>query len=228
MNPQGEITWTSENIYEDLCRKIETLVYMPGTKLSENELFNVYGVTRHVIRNAFSRLKQRRLLEVYPQRGSYVSLIDMEYIANLMYIRESVEQEAVFRIIRMEDRGEIILKLRQAIKAQKNVTPGTSYWEEFYEQDNLFHQTLLASVGKPDVMNLISGPYIHIRRWRNYEIRSEERMREIVTEHESVLTAIEEGNWEEARKQLHFHLDTINRCTKPLKEKEAQYFLIEK
>ena len=51
----------------------------------------------------------------------------MEYIANLMYIRESVEQEAVFRIIRMEDRGEIILKLRQAIKAQKNVTPGTSY-----------------------------------------------------------------------------------------------------
>ena len=226
MNPQGEITWTSENIYEDLCRKIETLVYMPGTKLSENELCNVYGVTRHVIRNAFSRLKQRRLLEVYPQRGSYVSLIDMEYIANLMYIRESVEQEAVFRIIRMEDRGEIILKLRQAIKAQKNVTPGTCYWEEFYEQDNLFHQ--LASVGKPDVMNLISGPYIHIRRWRNYEIRSEERMREIVTEHESVLTAIEEGNWEEARKQLHFHLDTINRCTKPLKEKEAQYFLIEK
>ena len=124
MNPQGEITWTSENIYEDLCRKIETLVYMPGTKLSENELCNVYGVTRHVIRNAFSRLKQRRLLEVYPQRGSYVSLIDMEYIANLMYIRESVEQEAVFRIIRMEDRGEIILKRIAVPDTTLPVPPG--------------------------------------------------------------------------------------------------------
>lgn len=31
-------TMSSEEIYEDLCNKIEKLVYLPGYKISENEL----------------------------------------------------------------------------------------------------------------------------------------------------------------------------------------------
>lgn len=91
MNPQHGTMVTSEEIYEDLCLKIEKLVYMPGDRLSENELCRIYGVTRHVVRNALVSLKQRRLVDVFPQRGTYVSLIDMDYIEDILYMRESVE-----------------------------------------------------------------------------------------------------------------------------------------
>ena len=71
-------TMSSEEIYEDLCNKIEKLVYLPGDKISENELCKQYGVSRHIIRTAIGRLKERTLLTVYPQRGTFVSLIDMK------------------------------------------------------------------------------------------------------------------------------------------------------
>lgn len=225
MAQKRDMAITSEEIYEDLCRKIENLEYMPGERLSENELCSVYGVTRHVIRNALASLKQRRLIDVYPQRGSYVSLIDMEYISDILYMREAVEQEALTRIMQMTDRSSITDRLRRAVMAQKSLTSGPSFAQEFYELDNIYHQTLLAAVGKANVMNLIAEPYIHIRRWRNYEIRTEQRMREIVVEHEELIDAIERGDARAARECLHIHLDTVSRYSKPLKEKEAQYFV---
>lgn len=225
MNPQHGTMVTSEEIYGDLCRKIEYLEYMPGERLSENELCSIYQATRHVVRNALSGLKQRRLIDVFPQRGSYVSLIDMDYISDILYMREAVEQEALTRIMTMEERDAVILRLQQAAKAQRNLASGPNYSQEFYVLDNIFHQTLLSAVGKENVMNLIREPYIHVRRWRNYEIRTEERMKEIIVEHEKLALAIEQGDAQAARECLHLHLDTVSRYSKPLKEKEAEYFV---
>lgn len=225
MNPQHSNMMTSEEIYEDLCLKIEKLEYMPGDRLSENDLCKLYGVTRHVVRNALASLKQRRLVDVYPQRGTYVSLIDMEYIADILYMRESVEQEALARIMQMPDTSEMVLRLTQAVKAQQGLKRGPSFNEEFYALDNIFHLTFLETVGRGNVMNLISEPYIHIRRWRNYEIRDEKRMQEIIVEHRNIIEAIEQKDEVRARECLHLHLDTVNRYSKPLKEKEAQYFV---
>ncbi len=218
---------TSEDIYVDLCLKIEKLEYMPGTRLSENELCKCYGVTRHVVRNALTSLKQRRLVEVYPQRGTYVSLIDMKYIGDILYLRESVEQEALCRIMEMEDRSEVVGRLRQALEAQRNLPRGINYSDEFYAIDNIFHESLLDAIDKPNVTKLISDPYIHIRRWRNFEIRTEARMQEIMEEHEKIIQAIEAGDAKMGREWLHLHLDTVGRYFKPLKEQEAQYFVAE-
>ena len=84
-------TMSSDEIYEELCNKIEKLVYLPGDKISENELCRQYGVSRHIIRTVISRLKERMLLTVYPQRGTFVSLIDMKTVELILFIRESVE-----------------------------------------------------------------------------------------------------------------------------------------
>ena len=225
MNPQYGSVLTSEEIYEELCTKIEKLEYMPGERLSENDLCKVYGVSRHVVRNALASLKQRHLVDVFPQRGTFVSLIDMEYIEDILYLRESVEQEALHRVMGMEDRTALLARLKQAVGAQRALVTGPSYQDEFYALDNIFHETMLAAVGKPNIMNLIAEPYIHIRRWRNFEIRGDSRMREIIEEHEDIVSAIEERDAARGHACLHRHLDTVSRYSKPLKEKEAQYFV---
>lgn len=226
MNIQHGSQMTSEEIYEDLCKKIERLEYMPGERLSENDLCKVYNVSRHVIRNALATLKGRRLVEVYPQRGTYVSLIDMEYISDILYMREAVEQEALLRAFELpeDEKNHLIDRLRKAVTTQKGLKKCENYNEEFYVLDNIFHEAILAAIGKPNIMSLISEPYIHIRRWRNYEIRSKRRMKEIVVEHEGIIEAIEKGDKVVAREKMHIHLDTVSRYSKPLKEKESQYF----
>ncbi|MCR5677381.1 MAG: GntR family transcriptional regulator [Agathobacter sp.] len=215
---------TSDDIYLDICNKIENLEYMPGDRLSENELASRYGVSRHIVRGALAALKNRRLVEVYPQRGTFVSLIDTEYISDILYMRESVEQEAICRIIESGDVESIVKHMRSAIEAQKKLKEGADFSQKFYELDNLFHEVLFDAVGRPHVMELIADPYIHIRRWRNYEVRTPERIREIMLEHEEIADAIEQKDRDKARVALHKHLDTASRYSKPLKEVEAQYF----
>ena len=50
---------TGEEIYRDLLKKITELEYMPGDALSENELCAAYKCSRHMVRDAFSRLKEK-------------------------------------------------------------------------------------------------------------------------------------------------------------------------
>lgn len=218
---------SSDEVYEDLSEKIEKLVYMPGDSISENDLCKIYGVSRHIIRNAIIRLKERRLLTVYPQRGTFVSLIDMGYVEDILYLRESVEQESLARIMEMdqEKRDELVSKLESNLQMQKKNLQKELSMEEFYKVDNEFHQFLLSSVGKAQVMDIIKEPYIHVRRWRNFEVKKTHRLASLFKEHELLKEAIKKADKEKGRKVIHEHLDTVTRLQDIFKNANAEYFI---
>ena len=216
---------TAEEISEELSSKIERLEFMPGDKISENELSAHYGVSRHVIRNALADLKSRRLVDVFPQRGTFVSLIDMELVADILFMRVAIEQEAIARIIEMDDITMLVKNLKAAAANQRNLDENTkNYNNKFYELDNEFHALLLEAVGRPNVVNIVKDPYIHVRRFRNFEVRTIERMHEILIEHDNIIKAIENRDRIAARKCMGIHIDTVARGM-DLKLKESQYFI---
>lgn len=216
---------TSDEVYTDLCMKIEKLVYMPGESISENDLCKIYGVTRHIVRNAITRLKERHLITVYPQRGTFVSLIDMGLVEDVIYLRESIEQETIQRIMKKDNNDELIELLSKNIELQKKIISKEFTMEQFYEVDTAFHGYLLEAVGKSDVMGLIQEQYIHVRRWRNFEIRSVERLKDIIKDHENIVEAIRNRNILEGRACLHNHLDTVAKLSSIFKSAEPQYFI---
>lgn len=220
-------TMNSDEIYEDLCNKIEKLVYLPGDKISENELCRQYGVSRHIIRTVISRLKERMLLTVYPQRGTFVSLIDMKTVELILFIRESVEQEAI-RLLQFE-KQEVRDRMSEAMKAyierQSIAISDNIDMDAFYLLDNEFHGCLLEAVGKKDVMGIIREDYIHFRRWRNFDVVRSGRQREIIEEHTALMHALVKNETKEAHEILHMHLNTENRL-RHIREKVApEYFI---
>ena len=220
-------TMNSDEIYEDLCNKIEKLVYLPGDKISENELCRQYGVSRHIIRTVIRRLKERMLLTVYPQRGTFVSLIDMKTVELILFIRESVEQEAI-RLLQFE-KQEVRDRMSEAMKAcierQSIAISDNIDMDAFYLLDNEFHGCLLEAVGKKDVMGIIREDYIHFRRWRNFDVVRSGRQREIIEEHTALMHALVKNETKEAHEILHMHLNTENRL-RHIREKVApEYFI---
>lgn len=220
-------TMNSDEIYEDLCNKIEKLVYLPGDKISENELCRQYGVSRHIIRTVISRLKERMLLTVYPQRGTFVSLIDMKTVELILFIRESVEQEAI-RLLQFE-KQEVRDRMSEAMKAcierQSIAISDNIDMDAFYLLDNEFHGCLLEAVGKKDVMGIIREDYIHFRRWRNFDVVRSGRQREIIEEHTALMHALVKNETKEAHEILHMHLNIENRL-RHIREKVApEYFI---
>ena len=57
----------------------------PGEKLNEPELCEQLGVSRTPFREAELELAQRRLIEIRPKIGTYVSLIDAELVEEVRH-----------------------------------------------------------------------------------------------------------------------------------------------
>ncbi len=224
MNLQQRNMITSEEIYEDLCSKIENLDYMPGEAISENELCERYDTSRHMIRGAFAMLRQRRLLEVYPQRGSFVSLIDKKYISDIIYIRESIEQEALQLVIESGNVDETCDKMSANLELQKNNRKDKYPNEDFFRLDREFHTYYLEAAGHGDIMDMMSDSYIHFRRWRNLELRSMLRMDELIEQHENIIVNLRNKDRLAVRKSLHEHIDTIRLFNSVIEKTKNEYF----
>ena len=220
---------TIDEVYNDLCMKIENLDLMPGESISENALCKSYGVTRHIVRGAITRAKERGLLEVYPQRKTVVSLINMGYVEDILFVRESIEQEALRRIMDLpeKDRMALVSVLKDNITKQKTYIDEEVEVESggFYTMDQRFHTLMLNAVGKAHAMALIEDNYIHVRRWRKFETSKKvSRRSEIIGEHESIVNAIENGNKYSVWEVLHKHLDTVTRYEGQFKGIHGKYF----
>ena len=80
-----------EYAYRVLYQNIMTLKLPPGTAMSEQELSGILKVSRTPVREAFIRLAQSGLLEVLPQRGTFVSKIHTEQLAEFRFFRVTLE-----------------------------------------------------------------------------------------------------------------------------------------
>ena len=89
----------TDEIYESIKNRILTLELVPGQKISENHMCQEYNISRSVIRIVFTRLNKENLIDILPQRGTYVSLFDLDHIRNLEILRTAVEKEIIFQII---------------------------------------------------------------------------------------------------------------------------------
>ena len=75
-------------IVDALRERIASNDLPPGTKLVELDHARDFGVSRVVIRSAFSVLEQRGLVERLKNRGAYVAKYDFDQIMQLWDIRE--------------------------------------------------------------------------------------------------------------------------------------------
>ena len=225
MNMRYKTALSSNEIYEDLLKKIINLDYVPGEGISENELCEKYGATRHTVRGALAVLKEKGLIEVIPQKGTYVSLIDLEMIDNILFLRSAVEQETLHAIFKRKDNSELVKRLKKCLENQESIGYDSANAEEFYAMDDEFHTILLDAVGRSSVQNIYHDAYLHVRRWRHMEVGALERMSNLPQEHENIIKAIECGDEEAARINMNHHIDSVSQFGNELKKKYPQYFV---
>lgn len=226
MNSIYKSSVTSSDIYIDLLEKIIALDYLPGERLSENELCDKYGTTRHAVRGALAVLKEKGLVDVVPQRGTYVSLINLEMIDDILFLRSAVEQETLHAIFKKHDNSELLTQLKECLAKQKiALQHGDKYTDKFYEIDDSFHSILLEAIGKASVQNLYYDAYLHVRRWRNMEVSTQKRKGILAQEHQKIVDAIESGDEDAARKCMDHHINSVQNYGDEIRTKYPQYFI---
>ena len=152
-------------VYRVLKDNIMCLELKPGELLSESELAKRLNVSRTPIREVLIKLKAEKLIEVKPQAGTYVSLIDWNLIEEAIFIRYNLEKEALKEACEKFSE-DTLMELEKCLFAQKLIKNRADNLLEFHNLDNEFHKLLFEGVEKNNVWESISNISTHYNRMR--------------------------------------------------------------
>ena len=212
-----------EVVSEALRQAIKDGVLKPGERLMEIQLAEELGVSRTPIREALIELSKSKIVKIYPQKGSYVSLIDWELVEEALFMRLTLEK-AVVRLACQGIEEEKIQELEKNVKLQKFYIDNNEAGE-LLELDNQFHKELFAITNKIHIYRLMSVMMLHFDRLRTLRTKAVDQ-RYVIEDHLKILEAIRNKRPLEGEQVMERHLTRYIIDEKIVKEKYPQYFEI--
>jgi DNA-binding GntR family transcriptional regulator len=106
-----------DEIYERIYVAILEHRLQPGTKLGEERMADIFGVSRARIREVLARLAHEQIVELFPQRGAYVAKPTTEQARDVFEARRLIEPAVVRRLVDTLT-PEKIQRLRQHVELE--------------------------------------------------------------------------------------------------------------
>ncbi|MCR8657052.1 GntR family transcriptional regulator [Paenibacillus endoradicis] len=212
-----------DQVYEALKQQIVTLKILPGTSLSENEMAVQFNVSRTPIRESFVRLAQEGLVQVLPQRGTLVSLIDRSLVEEARFMRLQLEC-AIVEIACSDFPAASLSYLTMNLSQQKECLELNDV-DRIFTLDQQFHSILFAGVNKTHTWNTMSSLTIHLDRSRKLRLLDNDDWEQIYDQHCQILEAIKNKDADFAIQIMKQHLNRgVDELT-VLNEKYPNYFI---
>ncbi len=220
---RGRIQGETAKAYalREIGDNIINLELKPGALISENELARILGVSRTPIREAIQELQKSQLIEVFPQRGSYVAGISFRAVEEAAFLRRTLENAIVEELCDH-------IKFEQVEQLEENVSLQEYYLNNgmsarIMELDNEFHRDFFVMCGKENIYNMMHSMMGHFDRIRVLSLHSIKDIK-IVSDHRAILEAIKTGNKEGAKANVEKHLMRYKFDKEELEKNYPDYF----
>lgn len=217
-------TATSDGVYAQLKEQILHLELPPGAAISEIETAEKYSISRTPVRDAFKRLEREGLLEIRPHIGTFISLIDLNAVSDVLYIREVLEYSVLSDLSRMYDKSQD-LRIRLILQSQKELLESDMPIEElsraFITSDNEFHTALFDAAGKKNIIKFLYAYNSQYERFRTFiNFNGKEDLQKLYESHIKIWECITTNNLNDLKDCITHHLydgfsassDVISKC----------------
>jgi DNA-binding GntR family transcriptional regulator len=174
-----------------------------GEQLSESALAEQLGVSRTPVREAFLRLETERLVEVRPQRGTFVFQYGVAELRDICELREVLETGAL-RIALSRNRGQLIERLDAEVagaEAAHVVDPGP--YQAF---DREFHDVLIKTSENEELIEAYDRISGRVRAIRYRLTRSRKQIAGSQHGHREIVNALKQGRDTDAVRRLGKHV----------------------
>ncbi|MEH6727225.1 MAG: GntR family transcriptional regulator [Hyphomicrobiales bacterium] len=205
-----------------LRQRILRLQLKPGEALSEKELSVQLGVSRTPVREAFIRLSEEGLVDIFPQRGTLVSPIRMDEIKEAQFLRDILETAIVRRAAQNIDEASL-LQIEANLQRQKISLQQKDY-SEFMELDEEFHRLLCQSISLPRAWRVIQAVKGQLDRVRFMGLPQPGHADLMVQQHGAIYDAIRSGDAEQAEAEMRIHLQAIWGSVELMTIDNAEFF----
>ncbi len=151
-------------VLTDLERRIYGGSIPPGTKVNESHLATELGVSRGPIREACRALESERIIEAFPQRGSFVRKISVKEATDLFAIREELSGIIARSIIENAPAG--FADQLQVFVNEMDAGIAAGDLESFFPTNLQFHKILLSGTGNRRLEDIFLGLFKELRLFR--------------------------------------------------------------
>lgn len=219
-----------EYAYRLIRYNIMSLQILPGVAINEGELAELLNVSRTPIREAILMLKDEDLVEVIPQSGSKVSLIDISILKEGHFLRSTIEPEIINRLAGNMNEEEMN-RLKENLKQQQQILEMdfVDKIDDFVKMDDKFHKIIYEADKKNKVWHAVKRISSHYDRARYLDaIMNNADLNEILKEHQNIYYSLLIGYSSEylLKKFYENHLGTYKKNFKYIMEKYPEYFRI--
>lgn len=214
-----------EMVYEVLRQEILDLILKPGQSIAENELCERFGVSRTPVREAVSRLQEQGFVKNVPYSGTFVTLLNLNDIKQMIYMRVAVET-MVMRDFMQIATPMIMEEVRYMIRKQKALIQEPGFDPElFYRLDAELHGIWFEATDKMKLWEILQANQLHYTRYRMLDFVTETDFTRIINEHQlmfELLKKKEEGRLEEVLKEHLYY--SVNRKDRRIEVEYKDYF----
>jgi len=218
----NQISNIGDSIYYSLRKEIIELNLEPGEPLVIKEIAQKLGVSRSPVRDSIIKLGKEGLVDIFAQRGTYVSKIDLKRVEEEKFIRSSLEEKAILLFMNCYDDSSII-KLESLIEMQ-NISLQNQDYISFLDYDDEFHSIFFNVAEKKMSWNLIESISGHYRRLRLITLWDLEISEDVIKQHRQIIHYIKEKNIDMILQSIRQHFARIISQKDNIVEKYPGYF----
>jgi DNA-binding GntR family transcriptional regulator len=194
-------------VYEDLRAAIVDLRLTPGARIEKQEICGRLGVSRQPLAEAITRLAEERLVEVEPQKGTFVARIRLADVAEAAFVRRALEVATVAAIA--ADMDDAILKRLDRVLTYHAAALKSRDWDEFYVLDLRFHAMLFDRMGMTRVAAAVDSSRAPLERARRLLVPTPGRSTATLREHRAIFAALVERDPKKSASAMGAHLDEV-------------------
>ncbi len=213
---------TAHRLEKELLRAIVALELKPGSRLSEQEIAERYGVSRQPVREALIALSRQKFVEVLPQRGTIVVKISMRKMMEARFLREAIETAVVRKACENFESGSRE-RIDDALDAQRRAAAKADH-TTFQRFDEQFHLALAEGAGCAMAWSIVGNLKAHMDRACQLSLLSADAMQTLIVQHEGIVKAVDANDADAAEAAMRHHLTEILRALPEIEEKNPDLF----
>lgn len=207
-----------------LRENIISLDLLPGSLVSENEVSSELGLSRTPVREALMELSRVGIVDIVPQKGSRVALINYDLVTEARFMRLVLEQAVIDQLCQqgLSEKESTLLKETldlQEFHLEKSLD------NRFFLLDQQFHFMLFQFAKRETTYQLCKNFNVHFDRVRNVSMSTCVHDSQIVADHKAIFQAVIDRDSATAQARVATHLTRCDVGEAYIQEKFAQYIL---
>jgi DNA-binding GntR family transcriptional regulator len=212
----------SARIQAALRERIISMHLLPGAPLSEKEITEAYGVSRTPVREALLRLSEERLVDIYPQYGTFVSRIRVETLKDAMAIRGALERVTAREAAKQASIQDVA-DLKKILDRQRASDKANDV-AEFHAGDENFHEAIATIARHPNLWRVVRQEKAQVDRCRMLTLPMPGRRKHVIGQHVTIVEAIAAGDPDGAERAMKAHLADVLPGIDQVRDAHPDYF----